>query len=96
MYRDSNIKETLTQYYYIQWYFFTQTFIHSIEICPLSIRQKGHQQIGKGSLPILNQIGGKKNKGKDKLPVLGYPMVLSYRYSKTLTPDPRLPKVPPE
>jgi hypothetical protein len=23
----------------------------------LSIRQKGHQQIGKGSLPILNQIG---------------------------------------
>jgi hypothetical protein len=22
-----------------------------------SIRQKGHQQIGKGSLPILNQIG---------------------------------------
>jgi hypothetical protein len=23
----------------------------------VSIRQKGHQQIGKGSLPILNQIG---------------------------------------
>jgi len=26
-------------------------------VSSLSIRQKGHQKIGKGSLPILNQIG---------------------------------------